>query len=137
MEVDDLAFKDMFKKIGIFGHAWQAKCKNQFLTLPFVAKSFAAGNNHIALLSTSSQLHCIGQNNKGQCGSRKDTTESFETVTFDELDDANNDKLFNNTRFSQVACGADFTIALEEGRRLLFVTGYNDCGQVGFFKIKN
>lgn len=130
-----------FTACKIFGHLAEP-CK-PFKWIHFVSpvSHFAAGSSHMAMLMQNSaqqnHLICIGSNSKGQCGLQHGTLKraptEFAQFANAQEDDENVplDACYEKTtHFVQVACGADFTLALHQDLQTIFACGYNNVGQV-------
>ena len=107
------------------------------LSLGFEAKSIAAGSSHVALLARScsdaqkSNLYCLGENNKGQCGLRKSFVSVPTPVQFSSEEESNTENsTYSKIEFVHVECGSDFTLALSSDHRRMYSSGFNDSGQV-------
>lgn len=85
-----------------------------------IAKA-ALGKSHTILLQTDGTLHALGSNKVGQCGWRQATKESGTLKPCIAP---------KGTVFCKIACGEDFSLALDE-QGILYSTGSSEYGQLG------
>lgn len=83
----------------------------------------ALGKAHTILLQTDGSLHALGTNKSGQCGWRQNVKQSG-TLKACVLLGGNKD-----VKFSRIACGEDFSVALDE-EGILYTAGSSEYGQL-------
>lgn len=93
---------------------------DNFTYIPTVAfKDIACGDSYSIFIDINGNLWVTGDNYSGQLGANT-ARELVRTFT----------QLHNNTKFIQVACGTNHTLALSEDNEI-WVTGSNEKGQLG------
>lgn len=83
----------------------------------------ALGKAHTIFLQTDGTLHALGTSKSGQCGWRQNVKQSG-TLKACVLLGGNKD-----LKFSRIACGEDFSVALDE-EGILYTTGSSEFGQL-------
>lgn len=83
--------------------------------------SAALGKSHTIFLQTDGTLHALGTNKSGQCGWRQSLKQSGTLKACIAPKDV---------VFSKIACGEDFSIALDD-KGILYSTGSSEFGQLG------
>jgi hypothetical protein len=92
----------------------------------------ALGKSHTIFLKTDGTLHAMGQNKSGQCGWRESVKQSGTlkpclTLVIGKKEDSDGG---NNQVFCKIACGEDFSIALDD-QGVMYTTGSSEYGQLG------
>ena len=83
-------------------------------------KQAACGKGHTVILLEDDGVWSVGSNKSGQCGVR----------TYTDVPQWRSAPLPDDVQIAQIACGEDFTVALDtEGR--LYTTGSSEHGQLG------
>ncbi|KAG7353787.1 S-layer protein [Nitzschia inconspicua] len=94
--------------------------------------AFAAlGKAHTIFLKTDGSLHAMGTNKSGQCGWRETIKQSGTlkpclTLSLGKSEDGSD----GSPKFCKVACGEDFSIALDN-QGIMYTTGSSEFGQLG------
>jgi alpha-tubulin suppressor-like RCC1 family protein len=91
----------------------------------------ALGKSHTIFLKTDGSLHALGQNKSGQCGWRESVKQSGTlkpciTASIGKSEDGAG----GDTVFCKIACGEDFSIALDD-QGVMYTTGSAEFGQLG------
>lgn len=85
-------------------------------------QSAALGKSHTIFLQTDGTLHAIGTNKSGQCGWRESAKESGSLKACVIVGAP-------GTKFVKIACGEDFSVALDD-KGILYTTGSSEFGQL-------
>lgn len=80
----------------------------------------SCGSHHSAVITVDGEVYCWGRNTEGQVGNGTRKEQKTPSLVLQ----------LNDRKFSDIACGADFTITLDTTGRI-WGWGQNDGGQIG------